>query len=78
MVALTIAGMLAQVLMDYTNFEIGLYLKMMFGLQLPEYLLFTVLASSCMVVNQKYVGHLVAIIAYAFIAAIATMLGHRA
>lgn len=70
------AGMIAQLLMDYNNFEIALYLKIMFGLQLPEYLLFTVLAL-CVhtVVNQKYVGHLTAIFAYAFIAAIATMLG---
>jgi ABC-2 type transport system permease protein len=73
---LTTAGMLAQALMEHANFEIGLYLKIMFGLQLPEYLLFVVLALFVhSVVNQKYVGHLVAIIAYAFIAAIATMLG---
>lgn len=76
MAALTTAGMLAQVLMDHHNFETGLYLKMMFGLQLSEYLLFAVLALFVhAVVNQKYVGHLVAIIAYAFIAAVATMLG---
>jgi ABC-2 type transport system permease protein len=77
---LTAAGMLAQMLMGYTPesylHEIGLYIKIMFGLQLPEYLLFTVLALFVhTLVNQKYVGHLVAIIAYAFIAAIATMLG---
>jgi ABC-2 type transport system permease protein len=76
MVALTMAGMVAQLLMDYTNFQIGLYFKMMFGLQLPEYLLFVVLAFFVHVVaNQKYTGHLVAIVVYAFIAAIATMLG---
>jgi ABC-2 type transport system permease protein len=75
-IALTIAGMIAQMLLDYNNFQIELYLKMLFGLQLPEYLLFAALALFVhTTVDQKYVGHLVAIIAYAFIAAIATMLG---
>jgi ABC-2 type transport system permease protein len=75
-VALTVAGMIAQLLMGYSNFEFALYLQMMFGLQLPEYMLFAVLAILVhSLANQKYVGHLVAIIAYAFIAAIATMLG---
>ena len=41
----------------------------MFGLQLPDYLLFALLALVLHVlVHQKYVGHLVAIIAFAFIA----------
>ena len=53
----------------YQNFEIGLYLKIMFGLQLPDYLLFALLALVVHVlVHEKYVGHLVAILAYAFIA----------
>jgi len=69
------AGMIAQLILNYHNFEIALYLKMLFGLQLPEYLLFAVLALVVHVlVNQKYVGHLVAIIAYVSIA-LATMLG---
>jgi ABC-2 type transport system permease protein len=69
------AGMLAQVVMGYQNFEIGLYLIILFGLQLPEYLLFALLALVVHVLlNQKYVGHLVAIIAYVFIA-ISSMFG---
>jgi hypothetical protein len=41
----------------------------MFGLQLPEYLLFVLLALVVHVlVDQKYIGHLVAVIAYAVIA----------
>lgn len=69
MALLTTAGMLAQVIMDYQNFEIGLYLKIMFGLQFAEYLLFAMLALVVhVVVNQKYIGHLVAIMAYVFIA----------
>jgi ABC-2 type transport system permease protein len=70
------AGMLAQTMMDYQKYEIDLYMKVMFGLQLTEYIIFAVLALAIhVVVDQKYVGHLVAIIAYAFIAALATMLG---
>jgi len=69
MALLTTAGMLAQVILGYQDFEIGLYLKILFGLQLPEYLLFALLALVVHVlVDQKYVGHLVAIIAYVFIA----------
>ena len=69
MALLMAAGMLAQVMLGYQDFEIGLYLKILFGLQLPEYLLFAVLALVVHVlVDQKYVGHLVAILAYVFIA----------
>ena len=63
------AGMLAQVRMGYFDFEIGLYLQTFFGLQLPDYLLFALLALVVhVVVNQKHVGHLVAFSAYGFIA----------
>ncbi|HEU4452852.1 MAG TPA: hypothetical protein VFR81_07315, partial [Longimicrobium sp.] len=52
----------------YGRFEIGLYLKVLFGLQLPEYLLFAVLALVVQgVIGQKYVGHFAALIVYAFI-----------
>ncbi|HSK75938.1 MAG TPA: hypothetical protein VLQ45_05735 [Thermoanaerobaculia bacterium] len=65
---LTTAGMLAQAIMGYQDFEIGLYLKILFGLQLPEYLLFAVLALVVHVlVDQKYIGHLATIMAYAVI-----------
>ncbi len=71
----TTAGMLAQVILGYQDFEIALYLKIMFGLQLPEYLLFALLALLAHVlVDQKYIGHLAAIIAYVFIA-LASMFG---
>lgn len=66
---LAIAGVLAQASMGYDDFEIGLYLKILFGLQLPEYLLFAMLAIVVHVlVNQKHVGHLAALVAYGFIA----------
>jgi ABC-2 type transport system permease protein len=65
---LTLAGMLIQLRMGYDRFEIGLYLKVLFGLQLPEYLLFALLALVVQgLVNQKYIGHLVALLVYAFI-----------
>jgi ABC-2 type transport system permease protein len=70
------AGMAAQMIMGHQDFEIGLYLKALFGLQLSEYLLFAVPALVVHVlVNQKYIGHLAAIMAYAFIAVLAAMLG---
>ncbi|MGV3586958.1 MAG: ABC transporter permease [Adhaeribacter sp.] len=63
------AGIIAQTLMGYEHFEIGLYLKIMLGLQFPEYFLFALLALAVhVVVDQKYVGHLVAIILFVFIA----------
>jgi ABC-2 type transport system permease protein len=73
---LTTSGILGQTILDYRHFELDLYLKIMFGLQLPEYLLFAVLALLIHVlIDQKYIGHLVAIIVYLFIAILATMMG---
>lgn len=71
-----VAGVLAQTILGYHHHEIGLYLQVLFGLQLPEYLLFALLAVVLHVaINQKYVGHLVAILVYAFIAVLAAVLG---
>lgn len=68
MTLLTMAGMLIQLRMGYYRFEIGLYLQVLFGLQLPEYLLFALLALVVQgLVNQKYIGYLLAIIAYVLI-----------
>lgn len=72
---LAIAGVLAQAIMNYNDFEIGLYLKVLFGLQLPEYLLFACLTLTLHVlVNQKHLGHLASLAAYGLIA-FAPMLG---
>ncbi len=72
---LALAGMVAQAILGYHNFEPGLYVKVMFGLQLPEYLLFVVLALVAHVaVDQKYIGHLVATIGSVVIA-LASMFG---
>ena len=38
------AGMLIQVLLGHFDFQIGLYARILFGLQLPDYLLFALLA----------------------------------
>jgi hypothetical protein len=68
MAILTMAGVLAQGRMGYFDFEIGLYLKVLFGIQLIEYLLFALLVFAVhAVVNQQQVGYLVALIAYGFI-----------
>jgi ABC-type transport system involved in multi-copper enzyme maturation permease subunit len=65
MAMLTVAGVVVQALMGYHRFEIALYLKLLFGFQLSEYLLFAMLALAIqVVVNQKYLGQLVALVAY--------------
>jgi ABC-type transport system involved in multi-copper enzyme maturation permease subunit len=75
MVCLTLSGMLAQSIMGYHDYDVGRYLEILFGLQLPEYLLFAALAFLVhAVVNHKYVGTLVALIAY-FLIIFSSMLG---
>ena len=65
MLCLTAAGIVAQTIMGYFDFEIGKYLGMLFGLQLPEFLLFAALAFFVhALVNHKYAGMLAALIAY--------------
>lgn len=61
----TLAGLFVQVAAGFHDFQIGLYLEILLGLQLPEYLLFAVLALTVhVVVNQKYVGLLVSLVFY--------------
>jgi ABC-type transport system involved in multi-copper enzyme maturation permease subunit len=65
MACLTLSGMIAQSIMGYHTFEVGRYLEILFGLQLPEYLVFAVLAFFVhAVVNHKYAGMLVSLVAY--------------
>ena len=65
MAMLTVAGIVAQTLEGYYDFEIVRYLQLLFGLQLPEYLLFAMLAFAIQVaVNHKYLGQLAAFVAY--------------
>ncbi|HEX8658171.1 MAG TPA: M1 family aminopeptidase [Hymenobacter sp.] len=66
---LMMAGVVAQMAIGGATPEIGLYLQTIFGLQLVDCLLFALLALLVHVlVNQKFVGHLVALLAYGFIA----------
>ena len=62
------AGVAAQALLGHTDFQAGLYLKAVMGGQLAEYLIFVPLALAVhAVVNQKYVGHLAAMMVYVVI-----------
>jgi ABC-2 type transport system permease protein len=68
-------GMLTQARLGYFHFEPGVYLKLLFGVQLVNYLLLVALALAVhVVVNQKYVSHLVVILTY-FSSAYASALG---
>ncbi|MGH8436747.1 MAG: ABC transporter permease, partial [Pseudomonas sp.] len=61
----TLVGVLSQVFRGYHNIEIAQYLQILFGIQLLEFLLFAALAFAVVaVVNQKYLGQLVALVAY--------------
>ena len=63
------AGVLGQMRMGYFDFEIGLYLRILLGIQLIDYILFALLVFVVhAVVNQKQIGYLVALIAYGVIA----------
>jgi ABC-type transport system involved in multi-copper enzyme maturation permease subunit len=65
---LMVAGILMQQRLGYTDFEIGLYLKILFGIQFLNYLLFALLAFVVHVlVNQKYIAHLVILMVYGYI-----------
>ena len=62
---LLLCGVIIQVFKGYYHFELGLYVKELFGLQLPEYWLICALAIAVhSVVNQKYLGHFIMIVYY--------------
>ena len=63
-------GLLLQTIQGYHQYEIALYLKILFGVALIHWLLIAVLAMAVHVtVNQKYLGHIVVIMAFIFTAA---------
>ncbi|AHM62358.1 putative membrane protein [Flammeovirgaceae bacterium 311] len=69
MTLLMTGGILMQLNMGYDKPEIGLYLQTLFGIQLINYLLFALLALVIhVVVNQKYIGYLVVLLVFCFIA----------
>jgi len=54
-----------QARLGYRDYEMGLYARIFFGLQLPVHLLFALLAFAVHVlVNHKYVGHMVVLTIY--------------
>jgi ABC-2 type transport system permease protein len=63
-----VGGIGTQLQSGYFDIQIAPYLQSLLGLQLADYLLFSLLALVIHVlVNQKYVGHLGGLLAYAFI-----------
>ena len=65
MLVLGITGVIGQAVLGYSNFEIGVYAKVLLGLQLTDYLLFALLALTVhTVVNQKHLGTLTALVIY--------------
>ncbi|MGZ8781584.1 MAG: M1 family aminopeptidase, partial [Thermoanaerobaculia bacterium] len=65
--ALMIGGILLQALQGYYDFEPGLYLRILFGWNLVEYILLAAFAMTVHVlVNHKYVGHVVVLLATFF------------
>ena len=64
---LMVAGMLVQISLKYYNFQIPVYLKILLGIRLADYVLLAVLAFALHVVlNQKYLAHLVSVMIYVF------------
>jgi ABC-2 type transport system permease protein len=69
MLVLAGAGMLGQTVLGYPHFEIDLYAKVLFGLQLPDYLLFALLALAVhTIINHKQLGTLAGLLVYGVIA----------
>lgn len=65
--AFLLGGILLQVLQGYYAFELGLYLRILFGWNLVEYVLLAAFAMTVHVlVNHKYVGHMVILLATFF------------
>ena len=57
--ATMVGGLLIQALQGYTNFELGLYLRVVFGMKLLDYVILAALAMTIhVVVNHKYLGHI--------------------
>ncbi|HYW30981.1 MAG TPA: hypothetical protein VE869_05685, partial [Gemmatimonas sp.] len=64
--AFTAAGMLLQIFHGYYDFELGLYFRILFGINLAGYILLAALGMTIhVIVNQKYLGHVVVLMAFA-------------
>lgn len=61
------SGLMVQVVEGYLSFEVDLYLRILFGLKLADYLLLAALAMLVHVlVDNKYLGHVVVVICHLF------------
>lgn len=64
---LMVAGILVQVNLGYYDFQVPVYLKVLLGIRLTDYVLLAVLAFAVhAVLNQKYLAHLVSVMIYMF------------
>ena len=62
-----IAGVMTQAFKGYTNFELHLYVKQLFGPQLVNYVLLIALVMLVHVLaNHKYMGHLIVVLYFVF------------
>jgi cation transport regulator ChaB/ABC-type transport system involved in multi-copper enzyme maturation permease subunit len=66
-IALLIGGVLLQTFQGYYNYEPWLYIRVLFGFHLADLVLLAALAMTVHVlVNQKYIGHIIVLLASAF------------
>lgn len=74
--AAMVGGLLIQALQGYYHFEIGLYLRVVFGLKLTDYVLLAALATTIHVmVNHKNLGHMSVLMAIGFVTLAPQLLG---
>lgn len=67
MALIMLIGISAQTVMGYYNFEIGLYIKGLFGIKILDFFLLCFLAFIIhVVVNNKYLGHFIMILYFVF------------
>ncbi|MGH7576156.1 MAG: ABC transporter permease/M1 family aminopeptidase [Longimicrobiales bacterium] len=67
--AAMVGGLLIQALQGYYHFELGLYLRVVFGLKLADYVILAALAMTIHVlVNHKNLGHMSVLMALGFVA----------
>ncbi|MGV3588353.1 MAG: ABC transporter permease/M1 family aminopeptidase [Adhaeribacter sp.] len=69
LILLLAGGIGMQLSLGYGKLQVGLYLQTLFGLQLINYLLFALLALVIhVVVNQQYIGYLILLLVFSFMA----------
>src|SRR5256714_13006896 len=65
LLVMMVTGIATQAASDYTRFEIGLYLQALFGFRLVDLFLLAMLAMAIhVIVNHKYLGHLLVLLAF--------------